>query len=341
MKILHCADLHLNSAFSGLETFEADARRAEMLETLAEVIRYASESGVELILIAGDLFDTPYCSAHTRAEVFDILGGASCPVVISPGNHDHYTRGGVYADSSLPENVFVFTSMELGRFDFDDIGITVCGYAYTSDKYERDPLCDGAPLSEENINILCAHTDVRYAVSLHAPMSAGEIARNGFTYAALGHVHNPSAPQRIAGCTVAYSGFLQGRGFDETGEGGVYIVDIDRERKSVSLERKAFSRLRYVIERLDVSGCGKDTEVISKIMKLISDRGYGKNTALRVILEGAVASEYTPSKRKICSSGALSGLALLDIKDEIPVFALRTTHLPSSTARSRDWLLCI
>ena len=56
--------------------------------------------------------------------------------------------------------------------------------------------------------------------------------------------------------------------------------------------------------------------MIALIMKLMSDRGYGKDTALRVILCGEVSSEYTPSKKKICSSGALSSLALLEIKDE-------------------------
>lgn len=317
MKIMHCADLHLNAAFSGLDSAAADARRAELCDSFARAIGSAASEGVSLILIAGDLFDTPYCSERVKKEVFSILAGAGCPVVISPGNHDHYvSRGGVYSGRDIPENVFIFTSEELGRFDFDELSLSVVGYAYTSERYEADPLADGAPCSEKNVNILCAHTDIRYASSGNAPMTAVSIARQGFTYAALGHVHLPAPPQRIGGCTVAYSGFLQGRGFDEIGEGGVYIVDIDPETKAVSLEKRIFSRLCYRIERLDVSGCERDAEVIVKISELIKERGYGRDTALRVILCGDIASSYTPSKKRICGGGALSTLALIDVKDD-------------------------
>ena len=316
MKIMHCADFHLDSSFSGLDSGAADARRAELRESLVSVIKYAKEAGVQLILISGDLFDRPYCTASTKHEVFEALASAECPIVISPGNHDPYIKGGVYADKGLPENVFVFSSTELGRFDFDEIGVSVFGYAYTSDSYEKDPISDSVPLSETNINVLCAHSDVRSAFSKYAPMTASGISRAGFTYAALGHVHLAPKPQRIGNCTMAYSGFVQGRSFDETGEGGVYVVDIDRETLAVTLERVVFSKLRYEIERLDITGCERDTEVISRITKLITDKRYGKNTALRVILEGAVLSAYTPSQKRICAGGALSALALLEIKDE-------------------------
>lgn len=316
MKIMHCADVHLDSSFSGLDVGSADARRAELYESFISAIEYAKGEGVELIVIAGDLWDTPYCSARTKKEVFNALAGAGCPIVISPGNHDFYTKGGVYADKGLPENVFVFTSGELGRFDFDEIGVTVVGYAYTSEKYEKNPLADGAPVSENNVNVFCAHTDMRYGLSNYAPMTASDVSRQGFTYAALGHVHLPPRPQRIGNCTLAYSGFLQGRSFDETGEGGIYIVDIDRETKNVTLEKRIFSKLQYEIERLDISGCERDAEVISRITKMIAAKGYGKNTALRVILEGAVVSAYTPSQKRICGGGALSALALLEIKDD-------------------------
>ena len=194
--------------------------------------------------------------------------------------------------------------------------MSVLGYAFTSASYENDPLADGTPLSEGNLNILCAHSDVRASFSKYAPMTPSAISRAGFVYAALGHVHNPQPPQRIGNCTIAYSGFVQGRSFDELGEGGVYLVDIDRETLSVSLERVIFSKLRYEIEHLDITGCERDTEVISRITKLITERGWGKNTALRVILEGSIPSSYIPSQKKISAGGALSILPLLEIKDE-------------------------
>lgn len=316
MKLLHFADCHLDSPFSGISSAEADVRRAELCESFVLAIELAKERNVDIILISGDVFDRPFCTAGTKSAVFEALAAAGRPVVISPGNHDPYVKGCAYADKTLPENVFVFSSEELGRFDFDELGISVFGYAFTSGSYDRDPLADGVPLSETNVNILCAHSDMRSGFSKYAPMTPSEISQAGFVYAALGHVHNPPAPQHIGSCTVAYSGFLQGRSFDELGEGGAYIVDIDRETLAVSTERVTLSKLRYEIARLDITGCDRDTEVISKIAKLTTDKGWGENTALRVILEGSVPSAYSPSQKRICGDGATSSLALLEIKDE-------------------------
>ena len=58
MKIIHCADLHLDS---GLQTHlsreKAGMRRDELLSNFGRLAEYASENGVEIVLIAGDLFD--------------------------------------------------------------------------------------------------------------------------------------------------------------------------------------------------------------------------------------------------------------------------------------------
>ena len=330
MKILHCADIHLDSPFSGLTPAEGDARRDELRKSFASAIEYAKRQDVDLILIAGDVFDRPFCTVGTKAEVFRILAEAGRPVVISPGNHDHYMKGVAYTDRALPENVFVFSSTELGRFDFDELGVSVFGYAFTSGSYEDDPLANGVPLSESNINILCAHTDIHPGATRYASMSPSAIAHAGFTYAALGHIHRPQAPQTIGTCTVAYSGSLQGRSFDETGEGGAYIVDIDEQTRKVSLERVIFSKLHYEVERLDITGCERDSEVASRIAQTASARGWDENTALRVVLEGAIPSSYIPSQKKICADSSIPTLALLEIKDDTSPM-LDLAHLERDT----------
>lgn len=316
MKILHCADIHLDSPYAGIDTPAAEVRRRELCAIFDRTVKKAIELGAQLILIAGDLFDRPVCSANAKNEIFATLKSAGVPVVISPGNHDQYTKGGVYTEKDIPENVYIFSSEELGRFDFDELGVSVFGYAFTGGSYENDPLADGVPLSESNINILCAHTDLHPAPSKYAPMTAGAVSRAGFTYAAFGHIHNPPPPQRIGDCTMAYSGFMQSRSFDELGIGGAYLVDIDRETKKVTLDRITESELHYEIEVLDVTGCERDSEVSAKISSLITERGYDKNVALRVILRGAVHSSYTPSAKRIASGGGLSALALLDVRDD-------------------------
>ncbi len=316
MKILHLADFHLDSAFSGFDKASADARRARLVECFCDVMRLAKERGVQLVLIPGDLFDSPFCSASTRGVIFNAIGAVGCPVVISPGNHDYYNRNGTYADKALPENAFVFTSDELGRFDFDELGISVVGYAFTSDRYEKNPLSGDIPTSSENINILCAHAELGAHISKYAPISANAIARAGFAYAALGHVHRPPEPSTVGATLIAYSGFPQGRSFDELGDGGVYILDLDPSTKSVSYERVSVSKMSYEIEKLDITGIDCDEDVMKKLEALAEAENYGKDTALRVVLVGSVPSSYIVKTENMELSDLAGRLALLQVKNE-------------------------
>lgn len=316
MKILHMGDFHLDSAFSGFSKEEADKRRAELRDCFVRVMKLAKDRGVSLVLISGDLFDTPFCSSATRNAVFGAIREFAFPVIISPGNHDFYNKNGTYSDKNLPDNAFVFTSSEIGRFDFDDLGISVLGYAFTSDRYEENPLINDVPLSEGNINVLCAHTEIGVNFSKYAPMSAQGIAKHGFTYAALGHVHVAGEPLKIGNSVIAYSGFPQGRSFDELHEGGAYIVDIDPSSKTVELERIVLSTTTYEIERVDITSLSSDEDVIREIQKLISARGYGNKNALRIYLTGSIPSAYTPNTDRISKDSSFENLLLLQVKNE-------------------------
>ena len=70
MKLIHCADLHLDSKLSANLDKEQDKEsKAEILHTFVRMIEYASEYGVQGILIAGDMFDTKNISATARNTV--------------------------------------------------------------------------------------------------------------------------------------------------------------------------------------------------------------------------------------------------------------------------------
>ena len=326
MKILHIADLHLDSAFSGFDKDTADQKREALRNCFCKALRVAKERDVSLVLIPGDLFDTPYCTLTTRKKVFEAIEDFARPVVIAPGNHDYYTKNGTYTDRSLPENAFVFTSNELGRFDFDELGVSVIGYAFTSDRYERSPLDEQPPLSDTNINILCAHGELCTGFSRYAAMTHSQIAEKGFTYAALGHVHIAPEPQKLDHSLIAYSGFPQGRSFDETGEGGAYIVDIDTETREVMLERITLSELVYKIDRLDVTNASSNEDVIEAIDRHARDKGYSGNIALRIVLEGSVDAAYTVNSGAIEAASELSYLALLQVRNKT-VATLGLEHL--------------
>ena len=70
MKIIHCADLHLDSKMeSNLDREAAGMRRDELLDTFERMVAYAAEQDVRVILIAGDLFDKPNVRKTAKTRV--------------------------------------------------------------------------------------------------------------------------------------------------------------------------------------------------------------------------------------------------------------------------------
>ncbi len=318
IKIFHTADLHLDSPFSQLAPAESEARRGGLRKTFRRMMEYAAGAGVDLVLIAGDLFDSAFISRDTTDMLRECLLAVSCPVIISPGNHDPYTPGSIYASGKLPENVYVFKTENPTSFDFPELGVCVFGSAFTRERYENSVLASIYSLPEDRINIFCQHGDTSSLLSQKAPLSPRDIAYKGFTYAALGHIHLPPEPVVIGKTTVAYPGCPEGRSFDEPGFGGALLVTI--EGGETKLEKVRFAEKRYMVEKLDVTGAADDAHVAQKIKELLHEREYGGETALRVILEGEVALDYRPDPLSLAEEAA-GTLYLLDIRERtLPCF---------------------
>ena len=316
IKILHCADLHLDSPFSGLDPIQSEARREEQRELLRNLICYIRNQHIDLVLIAGDLFDNGFTNSKTVKYAADLFATVGCPVVISPGNHDPYVPNGIYS-GGFSDNVFIFDKKELSSFDFEELGVTVWGYAFTSASYEEHPLSCDYSVNGERINLLCAHADIIQSLSKYAPISPRELDDSPFDYAAFGHVHNAPELGSYNGTIAGYSGCAEGRSFDELDFGGAVLLEI--EGKKINTSKVQLAKRRYMIEKIDVTGAESDTEVIEKIRLRIAMKNYKNDTSLRVILHGSVSSEYTPNADRIRESA--EELYSLDVKDEtLPTF---------------------
>lgn len=311
IKIFHCGDIHLDAPFSGVSPTESNRRRVSLLDRFAEMMRFANDNRADLVLIAGDLFDSGYTQPSTVKAVSELLKDLRCPVVITPGNHDPYDKESVYKTAQFSENVHIFSSEELSRIDFDEIGASVCGYAFTSNSHPERPLKEqtSALLSSKNVNILCAHTDIYTQNSTYAPISDTELEDSGFLYAALGHIHKTPAVCKFGDCYAAYCGFAEGRGFDECGAGGAWLVNINNSYfpAKVDVERVCVSQSRYEVKTVDITGAESDSTAASMIDKALADdplipsgdtasesNGQGNETVVRIILKGELPMIYSP-----------------------------------------------
>jgi len=88
VKILHTSDWHVG------RTIRGRSRAEEHRAVLAEITGIAGNEGVDLILVAGDLFDVVAPSPESEQIVFRALLDLAdiAPVVAVAGNHDHPRR---------------------------------------------------------------------------------------------------------------------------------------------------------------------------------------------------------------------------------------------------------
>ena len=223
IKLLHAADLHLNSPFEGLGESKAAVRRTEQRQLLYRIAQLAHNEKVHLVLLAGDLLDSDSAYAETGEELVKALGGIEAPVFISPGNHDFYSARSPYARLKLPDNVHIFKSLRIECVELPGLGVRVWGAAFT-DKYSGGMLRGfSAEKTAGVLDIMCIHGEVN-AASAYNPVTEDEIAASGMDYIAFGHIHAGSGLKKAGSCYYSWPGCPEGHGFDETGEKYVSIV---------------------------------------------------------------------------------------------------------------------
>ncbi|KJL45208.1 MULTISPECIES: exonuclease SbcCD subunit D [Microbacterium] len=105
MRILHTSDWHIGRSFHGHSTL--DALRGVLEALVAQV----TERDVDLVIVAGDVFDsaTPAAGAYTLlTDALRGLADAGATVVVTSGNHDSAARLG-FQSGLLRDGVHVIT----------------------------------------------------------------------------------------------------------------------------------------------------------------------------------------------------------------------------------------
>lgn len=251
LRILHSADLHLDSPFEGLSTGKAAIRRMEQRRLLERMAELARTECVDMVLLSGDLLDSGSTYFETGEELMRSLHLMSVPVFISPGNHDFYSARSPYARMKLPENVHVFTKNMIECAALPALGARVYGAAFTDSR--SGALLRGFRADRESggLNIMCLHGEVGAPNSVYNPITTEEIAYSGLHYLALGHVHKASGLLKAGNTFYSWPGCPEGRGFDETGEKYVNIIELSDT--GCTLEQKSVARRRYECLSVDVS----------------------------------------------------------------------------------------
>ena len=254
IRILHTSDFHMDSPFESLSEGKAAIRRAELRQLPQKIARLAAAEQVNLVLLCGDLLDSDSAFKETGEELINSLRMISVPVFIAPGNHDYYHEKAVYASENLPDNVYVFKKNSIDYFDFPEKGFRIYGAAFT-DRYSPSLMKDfHADRVPGIVNIMCLHGELDAPETSYNPISRNQIRDSRLDYLALGHVHKASGLKNEGDTFYSYSGCPEGRGFDETGEKTVNIIDLAEGKcnlRTVSVAARKYEQLEVDISEKD------------------------------------------------------------------------------------------
>ena len=279
IRFLHGADFHLDSAFGALPPGQAAARRRESRELALRLADYVKEHGIDLVLLAGDLFDSASPFRETGEQLAAALGQMRARVFISPGNHDWYGPGSPWETVDWPENVYVFKENRLTAVEVPERNLVIHGAAFSGPEQPESLLAGFTAPADGKCHIGLLHGELDGAEARYGPIRREEAAASGLCYLALGHVHKRTAPLTLGRTVCAWPGCPEGRGFDELGEKGVLWLEVEKGRTEA--EFVPLCRRRYQILSVDLTGQADPAAAV-----LAADGG-GEQLAAKHILSRA------------------------------------------------------
>ena len=262
MKVMHTSDLHIGRVL--LE----ESLLADQKYILNEIIRIAQQEKVEVLMIAGDIYDKSIPSAEAVRLFNDFLVKLSeleCDVLMIRGNHDSADRLNFGSRLFDRLNIHIVSEYDghISRFSRGNTEFYMLpfikpfhlkGYVseeeYALIRNSNDMIkavLDRETVDDKKVNILMMHRFVKAGDKLpelsesESQLSVGTLdpvdssLLDRFDYVALGHIHKP---QIIKKDTTRYSGTPMKYSFSEAdNENGVVIYDTDsHETRTIRLK---------------------------------------------------------------------------------------------------------
>lgn len=312
VKIIHCGDFHISNE-AALTDASWAARNARVKKVFLNIIDMCREDGTDILLIAGDFFDSPkalWQDIIEISEAFSSIPGTK--VFIAPGNHDPACEESPYMKEDWPDNVHIFKGTA-ETVVLDDIKTCVTGAGFTMGSCYESMLTDMRVSDKEDyIQIGVLHGDLS-GEGKYNPINKEEIAGSNLDYLALGHIHKRSEVVKSGNTYYAYCGAPQGRGFDECGSMGIYRGTVSKGFCSLKYAETCISR--YEKTEIDITGCQSSTGIAKAVIDDLHNK-FGENYAVnsyRIVLTGETDPEFSLNLQDIMNY--LTDIFYVEIKD--------------------------
>jgi len=273
------ADVHLGARHADLGE-QAAAQRERQFAAFRAAIDLAIAEKMDLVLIAGDLFDSntqPRRSVDRVAAELKRLVEARIRTVMIPGTHDVYDRASIYRAhdlaalaGALGTDLVTLLTPDQPKVRLEALDVTVHGGVFATKRAPRSPLetmeVAGDP-STWQVGLIHGSIAIPNQTDHdEVVVTSEEIAASGLDYLALGHWHSASKG-RAGQTTYAYPGAPEPVALDQDRAGNVLLVDLDIKDgvKSVTVEERKVGRTRFEKLELDAAALASQPALIEQL----------------------------------------------------------------------------
>lgn len=282
MKIIHTADLHLESRMeSNFSTEQAKRRRGELLESFEKMVEYGDSIGVSIILISGDMYDKSSIKKSAIKRVFEIISAYShITFLYLRGNHDCEAFESELMADECPDNIRLFESEKWISYDFDEVVVT----GREISDANVDSLYSELVLDTGRVNIVMLHgqeanyegKDKTHIINIRS------LQNKYIDYLALGHIHSYKQEKLGERGIYCYPGCPEPRGFDECGKKGFVVLTVENgeiQSEFVSLQKRTFHEIE-----IEVDASMEMPDVLKKADECLE--GISSNDVCKLVVKG-------------------------------------------------------
>jgi exonuclease SbcD len=253
---IHAADLHLGSPFAGLGLKSGDVAlqfAKASRDAFSALVDAALAEAVAFMVISGDVYDADWRDTSIGlffSRELSRLHRADIPVFLIKGNHDAASE--ITKSVLLPPNTYEFPAKAPATRENAALKVAIHGQSFENRAVPENLARNYPPPRNGWLNIGLLHTSCIGSPEhdSYAPCSVEDLARHGYDYWALGHIHQRQILSRDP--WIVFSGNLQGRSIRECGAKGAMIVDVE-DGRIAGVRELNVDRARWCALELDAT----------------------------------------------------------------------------------------
>lgn len=295
MKFIHLADAHLDSPFLGLSFLPSNQFnriKASTQASFTRIVDDAIENQVDLVLIAGDTFDSTHPSPQNQIffnNQIKRLIKHKIQTVMILGNHDYISPDNLLLPHS-PYFKLLGKDQSIEKVEYrtkSGFNYRVVGFSYQQNHIEMDKIPEFLSKNDQIFTFGLMHAGQKVGnknQDTYAPFTLSEVKDLNYDYFALGHIHLRQTLSRDP--LIVYSGNIQGRHINESGAKGYLLGEVDESDHQIDLEFIPTSEIVWQKVKISLDQAISQTDLIQLIQDTLNKQS-NQETLFALEISGA------------------------------------------------------